>query len=142
MWRQRRDVRVGLHLKHHRSVGVQRILPGRPEPVGHNLGGDTHIHVHANVIGSQRELDTWLVNAAHIKAVRRPKTDVKDSEWIAQLLECGLIRPSFMPPPDIRRLRMLTRYQVQPMGDRTRKVIRLELMLEDAPGRGLSFRRG
>jgi transposase len=77
-------------------------------------------------------LDTWLVNAAHIKAVRRPKTDVKDSEWIAQLLECGLIRPSFVPPPDIRRLRMLTRYRVQLMADRTREVIRLELMLEDA----------
>ncbi len=77
-------------------------------------------------------MDTWLVNAAHIKAVRRPKTDVRDSEWIAQLLECGLIRPSFVPPPDIRRLRMLTRYRVQLMGDRTREVTRLELMLEDA----------
>jgi transposase len=53
-------------------------------------------------------MDTWLVNAAHIKAVRRPKTDVRDAEWIAQLLECGLLRPSFVPPPDIRRLRKLT----------------------------------
>jgi transposase len=77
-------------------------------------------------------MDTWLVNAAHIKAVRRPKTDVRDAEWIAQLLECGLLRPSFVPPADIRRLRMLTRYRVQLMGDRTREVTRLELMLEDA----------
>jgi transposase len=80
-------------------------------------------------------MDTWLLNAAHIKAVRRPKTDVRDSEWIAQLLECGLLRPSFVPPPDIRRLRMLTRYWVQLMADRTREVTRLEGMLEESrPG--------
>lgn len=77
-------------------------------------------------------LEVWLVNAAHIKAISRRKTDVKDAEWIAQLLECGLLRPSFVPPPDIRRLRMLTRYRVQLMGDRTREITRLELMLEDA----------
>ncbi len=77
-------------------------------------------------------LDTWLLNAAHIKAVPGRKTDVRDAEWIAQLLECGLVRPSFVPPPDIRRLRMLTRYRVQLMGHRTREVTRLELMLEDA----------
>jgi transposase len=77
-------------------------------------------------------MDTWLLNAAHIQAVPGRKTDVKDAEWIAQLLECGLVRPSFVPPPDIRRLRMLTRYRVQPMGDRNRESTRLELMLEDA----------
>ena len=77
-------------------------------------------------------LEVWLCNAAHIKAIRRPKTDVRDAEWIAQLLEVGLIRPSFVPPPVIRRLRMLTRYRVQLMGDRTREVTRLELMLEEA----------
>jgi transposase len=77
-------------------------------------------------------METWLVNAAHIKSVPRRKTDVKDAEWIAQLLECGLVRPSLVPPADIRRLRMLTRYRVQLMGDRTREVTRLEGMLEDA----------
>ena len=77
-------------------------------------------------------LEVWLVNAAHIKAISRRKTDVRDAEWIAQLLECGLLRPAFGPPPDIRRLRMLTRYRVQLMGDRTREITRLELMLEDA----------
>jgi transposase len=77
-------------------------------------------------------LEVWLLNAAHMKAVPQRKTDVKDAEWIAQLLECGLLRPSFVPPPDIRRLRMLTRYRVQLMADRTREVTRLELMLEDA----------
>src|SRR3954449_3108283 len=77
-------------------------------------------------------MDTWLLNAAHIQAVPGRKTDVRDAEWIAQLLEHGLLRPSFVPPPDIRRLRMLTRYRVQLMADRTREITRLELMLEDA----------
>ena len=86
-------------------------------------------------------MEVWLVNAAHIKAISRRKTDVKDAEWIAQLLECGLLRPSFVPPPDIRRLRMLTRYRVQLMGDRTREITRLELMLEDASIK-LSLGRG
>ena len=74
----------------------------------------------------------WLLNAAHMKAVPGRKSDVRDAEWIAQLLEHGLLRPSFVPPPEIRRLRMLTRYRVQLMGDRTRETVRLELMLEDA----------
>src|SRR4051812_23808450 len=77
-------------------------------------------------------MEVWLLNAAHMKAVPGRKTDVKDAEWIAQLLEHGLLRPSFVPPADIRQLRMLTRYRVQLMGDRIREAIRLELMLEDA----------
>jgi transposase len=71
-------------------------------------------------------LEVWLLNAAHIKAVPGRKTDVRDAEWIAQLLEHGLVRPSFVPPPDIRHLRMLTRYRVQLMADRTREMTRLE----------------
>src|SRR5829696_8730247 len=77
-------------------------------------------------------MDVWLLNAAHMKAVPGRKSDVRDAEWIAQLLEHGLLRPSFVPPPEIRRLRMLTRYRVQLMGDRAREIVRLELMLEDA----------
>jgi len=77
-------------------------------------------------------METWLLNAAHMKAVPGRKTDVRDAEWIAQLLEHGLLTPSFVPPPDIRRLRLLTRYRVQLQGDRTREMVRLELMLEDA----------
>ena len=60
----------------------------------------------------------WLLNAAHMKAVPGRKSDVRDAEWIAQLLEHGLLAPSFVPPPPIRRLRMLTRYRMQLMGDR------------------------
>lgn len=77
-------------------------------------------------------MTVWLLNAAHMKAVPGRKTDVRDAEWIAQLLEHGLLRPSMVPPPAIRQLRMLTRYRVQLMGDRTRESIRLEMMLEDA----------
>src|SRR5215218_227844 len=77
-------------------------------------------------------MEVWLLNAAHMKAVPGRKSDVRDAEWIAQLLEHGLLAPSFVPPPQIRRLRMLTRYRMQLMGDRTRESIRLELMLEDA----------
>ena len=77
-------------------------------------------------------MEVWLLNAAHMKAVPGRKTDVRDAEWIAQLLEHGLLTPSFVPPPEIRRLRMMTRYRTQLHGDRTREIVRLELMLEDA----------
>jgi transposase len=80
----------------------------------------------------EQRMQCWLLNAAHMKAVPGRKTDVKDAEWIAQLLEHGLLRPSFVPPPAIRHLRTLTRYRVQLMGDRTRDVTRLEQLLEDA----------
>ena len=46
-----------------------------------------------------------LINMLELKHVPGRKTDVKDSEWLAQLLECGLLRPSFVPPPPIRELR-------------------------------------
>ena len=53
--------------------------------------------------------DLLLVNARHVKHVPGRKTDVKDSEWIAQLLKCGLLKGSIVPPPPIRDLRDLTR---------------------------------
>lgn len=74
----------------------------------------------------------WLCNPAHIKAVPGRKTDVKDSEWLAQLVEHGLISPSFVPPPPIRELRDLTRYRRIVVEERTREVQRLEKLLEDA----------
>lgn len=80
----------------------------------------------------EERMECWLLNAAHMKAVPGRKTDVKDAEWIAQLLEHGLVRPSFVPPPPIRRLRNMTRHRVQLQGDRTRDATRLEKLLEDA----------
>jgi transposase len=67
-----------------------------------------------------------------LKHVPGRKTDVKDSEWLAQLLECGLLRASFVPPPPIRELRDLTRYRVQQVRDHAQEVNRLYKVLEDA----------
>lgn len=76
--------------------------------------------------------DCWLLNAHHLKAVPGRKTDARDSEWIAQLVEHGLVQPSFVPPPPIRELRDLTRYRKTVIEERTREVQRLEKVLEDA----------
>jgi transposase len=73
-----------------------------------------------------------LVNAAHIKQVPGRKSDVRDCEWIAQLLEHGLIRGSFVPPRAIRELRDLTRYRRTLLQERTRAANRLHKLLEDA----------
>ena len=73
-----------------------------------------------------------VVHLEQLKRVPGRKTDVKDSEWIAQLLEWGLLRGSLVPPPPIRELRDLTRYQVQQVRDRAREVNRLCKVLEDA----------
>ena len=73
-----------------------------------------------------------LVNAAHLAKVPGRKTDVADCAWIAQLLECGLLRGSFVPPPPIRELRDLTRYRKALLQDRTREANRLHKILQDA----------
>src|SRR5881296_2043014 len=73
-----------------------------------------------------------LVNAAHIKQVPGRKTDVLDCVWIAQLLEHGLLRGSFVPPAPIRELRDLTRYRKVLIQDRTRAANRVHKLLEDA----------
>lgn len=73
-----------------------------------------------------------LANPAHIKNVPGRKTDVNDATWIAQLLECGLLRGSFVPPGEIRELREITRYRRQLVEERSREVQRLQKLLEDA----------
>jgi len=73
-----------------------------------------------------------LVNPAHVKQVPGRKTDVKDCAWIAQLLEHGLLRGSFVPPAPIRELRDLTRLRKAATQDRTRAANRLHKVLEDA----------
>jgi transposase len=77
-------------------------------------------------------IECWLLNAQHLKEVPGRKTDVSDSEWIAELVAHGLVRPSFVPPPGIRRLRGLTRYRTSLTQERTREIQRLENVLEDA----------
>src|SRR5438094_2785444 len=73
-----------------------------------------------------------LVNPTHVKQVPGCKTDVRDCVWIAQLLEHGLLRGSFVPPAPIRELRDLTRYRKVLIQDRTREANRLHKFLEDA----------
>jgi hypothetical protein len=76
--------------------------------------------------------EVQLLNAAHMRNVPGRKTDVSDSAWIAQLVEHGLVRPSFVPPRPICRLRDLTRYWAALTAERTREKQRLEKLLEDA----------
>ena len=73
-----------------------------------------------------------LVNAQHMKQVPGRKTDVRDSEWLADLLRHGLLAPSFIPPVPIRDLRALTRYRKTLVQERTDEVNRLHKTLESA----------
>jgi transposase len=70
--------------------------------------------------------ECWLLNAHHLRNVPGRKSDVKDSEWICQLVQHGLVRPSFVPPPEIRRLRDLTRLRKAQSNERGRTIQRLE----------------
>ena len=84
-----------------------------------------------NVLESS-DLNAMVVNARHMKAVPGRQTDVKDAEWIADLLQHGLLRPSYIPDKDQRELRELVRYRKSLVGERTRELNRLQKMLEGA----------
>jgi transposase len=101
--------------------------------------GVTHVAMEAtgvywkpvwNILEGQFEV--LLVNAQHIKAVPGRKTDQKDSEWIADLLQHGLLRGSFVPPRPTRELRDLTRYRVSLTQEINRIANRVQKVLEDA----------
>src|SRR5207302_9387519 len=77
--------------------------------------------------------ETWLVNARDVKHLPgRPKTDKLDCVWLCKVAERQMIRPSFVPPPQIRRLRDVTRYRADLVGARTAEKQRAEKLLEDA----------
>jgi len=77
--------------------------------------------------------EVWLVNARDVKHLPgRPKTDRLDAVWLAKVAERQMLRPSFVPPPAIRRLRDLTRYRADLVGVRTAEKQRVEKLLEDA----------
>ncbi|MCI8771775.1 MAG: IS110 family transposase [Lachnospiraceae bacterium] len=84
-----------------------------------------------NILESS-DLNAIVVNARHMKAVPGRKTDVKDAEWIADLLQHGLLQPSYIPARDQRELRELVRYRKSLVGERTRELNRLQKMLEGA----------
>ena len=73
-----------------------------------------------------------LINMQHLSHVPGRKSDVRDSEWLAQLLECGLLRGSLVPPAPIRDLRDVTRYRKRQIEDRAQEVNRLHRVLQDA----------
>jgi transposase len=77
-------------------------------------------------------MEVWLLNARHMRNIPCRKTDVSDASWICQLIEFGLVRPSFVPPKPIRELRNLTRYRKAQIEERTRETQRLDKILQDA----------
>ena len=77
-------------------------------------------------------VELLLVNPRHVKNLPGRKTDVADAAWLAQLLECGLLRGSFVPPAEIARLRDLTRYRTKLTQERVRETQRIQKLLEDA----------
>jgi transposase len=79
----------------------------------------------------ETEFECWLLNAAHLRNVPGRKTDVADAAWIAQLVAHGLVRPSFVPPREIRELRELTRYRKAVIQERSREAQRLHKVLQD-----------
>jgi len=80
----------------------------------------------------EEAMECWLLNARHLRNVPGRKTDLKDAQWIAQLVEHGLVRPSFVPPKPIRELRNLTRYRKAQIEERGREAQRLDKVLQDA----------
>src|SRR5680860_208474 len=78
-------------------------------------------------------LRPWLVNAKDVKHLPgRPKTDVLDAVWLCKVAERQMLRPSFVPPREIRQLRDFTRYRIDLVGARTAEKNRVEKLLEDA----------
>lgn len=76
--------------------------------------------------------ELWLCNAQHVKNVPGRKTDLSDAEWLVDVAAHGMVRPSLVPPPDIRELRDLTRYRKTQVDARSKEIQRLEKVLQDA----------
>jgi transposase len=101
--------------------------------------GVTHVAMEATGVywkapyyALEDDFELLLVNAQHVKNLPGRKTDTKDAQWICQLLECGLLRGSFVPPKPIRELRDLTRYRKSLIKERQQEANRLHKVLEDA----------
>lgn len=76
--------------------------------------------------------ELWLVNAHHVKNVPGRKTDLSDAEWLADVAAHGMVRPSLVPPPEVREIRELTRYRKTQINERAKEMQRLEKLLQDA----------
>jgi transposase len=120
---------------------VERPLPGNGHGGCGGRLGETHRRKHRQgapgrphyYLLEAHEFETWLVNARDVKHLPgRPKTDKLDAVWLCKVAERQMIRPSFVPPPEIRRLRDLTRYRCDLVEGRTAEKQRVEKLLEDA----------
>jgi transposase len=85
-----------------------------------------------HVLAPEPSFELLLANAQHVKNLPGRKTDVGDAQWLASLLECGLMRGSFVPDPVMSRLRDLTRHRKKLTEERARETQRIQKLLEDA----------
>lgn len=85
-----------------------------------------------HILEAEARWELLLANAQHVKNLPGRKTDVADAIWLCQLLECGLLRGSFIPPKPIAQLRDLTRYRKKLIEERTRETQRVHKLLQDA----------
>lgn len=83
-------------------------------------------------IFEEEHIPIIVVNSQHIKGVPGRKTDVKDAEWIADLVRHGLVKASFIPNRELRELREITRYRQELIEERARELNRIQTVLEDA----------
>ena len=83
-------------------------------------------------IFEEEQIPIMVVNAQHIKGVPGRKTDVKDAEWIADLVRHGLVKASYIPNRDQRELREITRYRQEVIEERARELNRIQAVLEAA----------
>ena len=81
-------------------------------------------------IFEEEQIPIMVVNAQHIKGVPGRKTDVKDAEWIADLVRHGLVKASYIPNRDQRELREITRYRQEVIEERARELNRIQAVLE------------
>lgn len=127
--------------KRHKETRTFGTMTGEVEQLVAWLGeyGVTHVAIESTGIYwrplfnlLEPQVEVVLANAAHVKAVPGRKTDVRDSEWLLELLQHGLVAASFIPPAPIRAIRELTRYRATLVGERTRALNRVQKTLEDA----------
>jgi transposase len=129
------DGRVGREVRTYRTMTADLIALAdwlAAEGVTHVAMESTGVYWKPVYHLLEGRFEVLLVNAHRIKNVPGRKTDVKDAEWIAQLLQYGLLEASFIPPPPIRELRDLTRQRAQLVGERAGVVNRIHKVLEDA----------
>jgi transposase len=117
------------------STTVQGLLALRDWLAAHQV---THVAMEATGVYWQPvwhvledDFELTLCNARHVKQVPGRKTDVCDAQWLAQLMQAGLLRASFVPPKPQRQLRTLTRYRKTQIAERQREANRLHKALED-----------